>query len=46
MDLTSGLLLFAIGIPVSVFALYGLISWLDIPRKKNKQYTMKDDDCQ
>ena len=45
MDLTAGILLFAIGVPVTVFALYGLISWLDIPRK-NKRYTMKDDDCQ
>jgi len=48
MDLTSGILLFAIGIPLSVLVLYGLISWLDVPGKTNKKNKTgwKGDDCQ
>ncbi len=47
MDLTSGLLLFAIGIPFSVLILYGIIRFIGRTEKeKNVGGKWKGDDCQ
>lgn len=37
MDLEHGLLLFFIGIPFSVFVLWGLISFINATEKQNKE---------
>ena len=47
MDLTSGLLLFAIGIPFSVLILYGIIKFIGKTEKEQKIGSKwKGDDCQ
>ena len=47
MTLTHGLLLFAIGIPVSVLAMYGLISFIGkTEREKDIGNKWKGDDCE
>ncbi len=46
MDLTSGLLLFAIGVPFSVAVLYGIITFIGKTENRKNKTGWKGDDCQ